>query len=227
MFCSVANRRRVLAGLLLMSLCIISCGIETFAYLYPPRRDYENSNLDDESKRYCRFITADSSNDPQYFKGTEIYYRIYEKESDCTADISMISTKNDNNPSGVVEYILGTKKYALLGRDTSPSGSRPLIGRAASDQTVRFRLQDYGGDPAGFTLNGTPWGIPYRSSDIIGNKMFNSSTIHSSDSDVFPSSSPSTSYFFVNFYAASYGYDKNFRTLYSSAAHLGYIKLNK
>ncbi len=222
-----------LAALFVLSLLIMSsCGIETFVYLYPPRRNYENSNSDDDANRYCEFKTADSTNSTSasaYFRGTEIYYRIYENEADCSSDITVIDKRNEDNPSGVALYVLETKKYALLGFNEGSSDIRPLITSSAADRTIRFRLEDYGGtaDPAKLRINGSIAGTPCRSRAISGDRLFKNTTIQSSDSDVTSSSTPSLTHFFVNFYAVSYGYDQNFRTVYSSIAHLGFIKIDK
>lgn len=218
---------------------IAACGIENVVYLYPPPQDsvYDTSDLVDASKRYCRFTTADSLNTgsaAEYFQGTEIYYRIYEREADCIEDRTQINRYNDSNPSSVAQYLQDTKKYARLRCSGISASQRPLIARSGSDRNVRFRLQDYGipgsgFDPALLTVGGSSLGIPYRDGKIISSKQeFKGTHITVGDEDVQRASvSVSESYWYVHFYAVSYGYDKSFRTLYSSLTALGFIRVDR
>jgi len=214
------------------SMLFTACGIGNVVYLEKPRRIYDTSELDDLSRRYCEFNTADSANTTHaagYFEGTEIYYRIYERESDCINDRATIFQYNDKNPSSAAQYLQTTKKYYPL--TTSSVTRRPLIGTFGSNVTVRFRLQDYGGttDPAQLVANGSSLGVPYRSGNILLSKRgFTRQNIAVEDEDVQRSSSSNTdAFWWVNFYAVSYGYDAAFRTLYSSLEPLGAIKLEK
>lgn len=214
-------------------LTTAACGIENVIYLERPRRRYGTSYLNDLSKRYCEFATAgawNTENAAGYFQGTEIYYRIYERESDCTSDISAISRYNDDNPANAATYLQDTKKYyRLITADTS---KRPLMPASISDTIVRFRLQDYGDtvDPALLTVDSSSLGVPYRGLEIpVDKRSFEKQNIALEDTDVQKTSSTneSTEFWYVNFYAVSYGYDKSFRTLYSSLEPLGYIKMER
>jgi len=213
-------------------MLITACGIENVVYLEKPRRIYDTSELNDLSRRYCEFDTADSVNTAYaagYFEGTEIYYRIYERESDCINDRVAIFQYNDNNPSSAAQYLQNTKRYYPL--TTSNVTRRPLIGSSGSNTTVRFRLQDYGGatDPARLVVGGSSLGVPYRGSNILPSKRsFTRDNISVGDEDVQKASSSNTDVFWwINFYAVSYGYDTAFRTLYSSLEPLGTIRLEK
>ncbi len=214
-------------------LTTAACGIENVIYLERPRRRYGTSYLNDLSKRYCEFATAgawNTENAAGYFQGTEIYYRIYERESDCTSDISAISRYNDDNPANAATYLQDTKKYyRLITADTS---KRPLMPASISDTIVRFRLQDYGDtvDPALLTVDSSSLGVPYRGLEIpVDKRSFEKQNIALEDTDVQKTSSTNESaeFWYVNFYAVSYGYDKSFRTLYSSLEPLGYIKMER
>ena len=233
-----------LQGMLLLlctvSTLLLSCGIESVIFLEKPRRIHDTSYLDQVPERYCHFKTADTwntANSAGYFQGTEIYYRIYGRESDCQSDKAAIDSYNDNNPANAAQYLQDTKKYYRL--TTSGLARRPLINSAGSDIEVRFRLQDYDStDTArlvtGASLGipyqggGTSLGIPYRGTDIFPSKRrFDRQNIADDDVDVQKASSSSDDFWYVNFYAVSYGYDAAFRTLYSSLSPLGYIKINK
>lgn len=234
-----------LRGLLIVfctaSVLWLSCGIETVVFLERPRRIHDTSYQDDRSKRYCHFRTADAVNTAYsagYFQGTEIYYRIYEREADCQSDKSSIDSYNDSNPAAAAQYLQDTKKYYRL--TTSTLATRPLISSTGSDVEVRFRLQDYDsvdtaqlvtapslGSP--YQGGGTSLGVPYRGGEIFYSKRsFDRQNIFTDDADVQKSASSEKGEFWcVNFYAVSYGYDTAFRTLYSSLSPLGYIKIDK
>jgi len=224
--------RRPLLSLLLIALAF-SCGIELIIYLERPRRTYETSYLDDLSKRYCQFNTADEQNTANagaYFQGTEIYYRIYEQESDCTSDTAQINRYNENTPSTAAQYLKETKKYYRL--TTTDVSKQPLIGRYSSNANVRFRLQSYGGttDPAVLAVNGISLGTPLRDIRILAAKRgFDRENISADDEDVQKGSSSSGVHEFwcVNFYAVSYGNDASLKSLYSELEPLGFIKIEK
>ena len=213
-------------------MMLFCCGIESVIYLDKPARVYYNSYLDDFSKRYCAFNTADSwntANAAGFFQGTEIYYRIYEQESDCTNDAAQIVRYNESNPSNSAQYLQDTKKYYRL--TTTVSSKRPLIGSSSSDRAVRFRLQDYdAADPAVLTVGGASLGVPLRDTGILAEKRrFDDGNISANDADTQRASSSSGlhEFWYVNFYAVSYGYDRAFKTLYSAIESLGYIKIKR
>lgn len=215
-----------------LSVFSLSCGIERLIYFEKPRRTYDTSDLEDISRRYCAFTTADSVNTVNaagYFQGTEIYYRIYEHGRDCTSDQSTINRYNEDNPANAAHYLQDSKKYYRL--STSKTNRRPLIRAAAADMSVRFRLQDYGDstDPAQLTIAGALLGIPYRNAGLLSTKRrFDHMSISTDDDDVQKTSwTDSDAFWWVNFYAVSYGYDAAFRSIYSSLEPLGAIKLEK
>lgn len=216
---------------MLLGFTAFSCGIEQFVYLEKPVKTADPSNFDDERKKYCAFITADAENTAnaaEYYKGTEVYYRIYENEKDYVSDKSAINTYNERNPSSAAQYLQDTKKYHCLA--TSDSLGHPLIRAASANRSVRFRLQNYdAADPAMLTLDGRQLGVPCRSSRIPSDKRrFEPKNISVSDDDVQKTSSGgSDAFWWVNFYAASYGYNDAFLSLYSSLEPLGSIKLGK
>jgi len=231
--------RRFLCAAWSVSLVLLftACGIEDIIYLYPPTRTYENSNLDDVSKRYCEFRTADSENarseaEP-YFKGTEIYYRIYESEADCVAATKDIEKRNEDNPAGIALYLLETINYSRLAFQNIDIWLRPLIVKSNVNRRIRFRLQNYSsggtGSIAALTIDGAFKGVPCRGQRIVEEKrLFTGANISRDDVDVVKTSSAaSQAFWYVNFYAASYGYDDSFKTIYSSVAHLGFIKIDK
>ena len=231
--------RRFLYAAWSVSLVLLftACGIEDIIYLYPPIRMYENSNLDDVSKRYCEFRTADSENARSeaapYFKGTEIYYRIYESEADCVAATKDIEKRNEDNPAGIALYLLETINYSRLAFQNIDIWLRPLIVKSNVNRLIRLRLQNYSsgrtGSVAALTVDGVFKGIPCRGQRIVEEKrLFTSANINRNDVDVAKTTATASQpFWYVNFYAASYGYDDSFKTIYSSVTHLGFIKIDK
>ena len=224
-------RRKYMCMLSLLALITVSCGIESIIYLTPPTNIHDTSYLDDLSKRYCQFKTADTHNTAKaagYFQGTEIYYRIYERELDCTGDRAQITRYNTDNPLNAAQYLQDTKRYYRLATTHIQDSKRPLIDSQSSDSDIRFRLQDYGTtDPAILTVNGSSRGTPIRHSGIFNAKRyFVQENISAEDPDVRKASSSGTNTFwYINFYAVSYGYDKSFKPIYSELTALGYIKI--
>lgn len=231
-------KRYIFLLCVLGSMLLTSCGIQSFIYLEKPQRSgHDPSNITDLSARYCQFATADTQNLSavgDYFRGTEIYYRIYERKNDCENDRSQINQYNDDNPFSAVQYLETTKRYYRL--ETTTISTRPLIGRQSSSVTVRFRLQDYGTpvtDPVQLRVAGSPQGIPLRDSRIPNTtntkRNFDRDDIAVGDADVQQASvsGGAEEYWCVNFYAVSYGYTDTFTTLYSALEYLGYIFIEK
>lgn len=215
-------------------MLLTACGIQSFIYLEKPQRSgHDPSNLAALNDRYCAFQTTDAQNIAAvgaYFQGTEIYYRIYERKNDCENDRSQINKYNDDNPFSAAQYLETSKRYYRLATDQI--STRPLIGIQSSNVTVRFRLQDYGipvTDPAQLTIDGVSQGLPRRDGRIQNSKIFDRENIARGDDDVQRSSVPSevNDYWYVNFYAVSYGYTTTFSTLYSALEYLGYILIEK
>lgn len=230
----IRYRKYIFCFCFLSTILLTACGIQSFIYLEKPERSgHDPSNLEDLSQRYCEFNTADTANATQaagYIKGTEIYYRIYERENDCKNDKSIIDDYNAKHPVAAAKYLEETKKYYRL--ETNQILTRPLIGTHSADVTVRFRLQDYGSpaiDPAQLTINGVSRGIPRRDGRIQNNnKIFNKDNIAIGDDDVQAASSSGTeAYWYVRFYAVSYGYTSTFSTLHSPLEDIGYILIEK
>ena len=210
-------------------LLYASCGIEDIIYLEKPNNLHETSYLNDKSQRFCSFATTEANNVTNaggYFQGTEIYYRIYEWEADCLNDRTAIQQYNKDNPFNSAHYLQDGKKYRRLELDTVDSGHRPLIENANADRVIRFRLEDFTADPALLTVSGASRGAPRRE----GKKMFTAAHIAAADKDVQAASSGSSGshqFWYVDFYAASYGYDKSFKIIYSEVEPLGYIKIDR
>lgn len=200
-----------------------SCGIDNILYLAPPHRKNDPSNHTDDSLKYFEFKTSDEENTENaagYFRGFEIFYRIYENFSDGESDIAAANRYNDSNPSGAVEYLLSSLSFfPLKCKDIT---GIPLIQADTADRTVQFRLIPYASSSAVLTINSAVLGDVLRTTDM----PFTS--IHKGDKDIKSSQQPDSSgELLVAVFAAAYGMDSSFHKAYSELVFLGKIKIPK
>lgn len=78
------KRVGVLLSLFLLTL-VISCGLPTYAYLYPPELAYARNNPEDIPERDLIFKNA-YNNNINIFSGYEIYYKFYNPLDTDTVD---------------------------------------------------------------------------------------------------------------------------------------------
>lgn len=236
---SSAVARCRFAFLCALILGITACGIEEYIYLYPPITKNSPSTVD-PSGAYFSFTTADADNTADaggYFQGWEVYYRIYNSETDRAADVNDIVTKNTKDSANVFSYISSTKKYRrmtlLNGSATNSMLSAPLLKGTGTDRLVEIRPVS-GGDeyPVEFSVDGTQLtgsdgenAYVWRSLDDVNAKSFDYPEIDSADADVTFNSSGGTDSWYLQAFALAIGYDLNYKALYSAAANLGSLKI--
>ncbi|MBR5867561.1 MAG: hypothetical protein IKZ04_06580, partial [Spirochaetaceae bacterium] len=80
---------------ILLILLLVSCGLETFYYLDPPLADAEIANPEDPAERVFTFKTAKNIDSADIFKGTSVYYRLYNSFSAMTSNRSTIANINE------------------------------------------------------------------------------------------------------------------------------------
>ena len=73
----------------------ISCGLDTFYYLDPPLADAEIANPEDPAERVFTFQTASNSSSSDIFKGTSVYYRLYNNFSVMSSNMQTIASINE------------------------------------------------------------------------------------------------------------------------------------
>ncbi len=210
-----------------VAFLFIGCGVDNFVYLYPVKQILHSPSADDFNN-YYEFRTTDddnASNASDYFRGFEIYYRIYNSDTIRAQDVSDISTWNTNNPTTVFNYISTTKKYVRMNA-AGRIGSYPLIFGTSTDRDVKIRLIDYGIESAAINVGGTGLGTPLRTkNEGTQTDSFTFGEIASTDSDVTYSTSGETTKFYVQAYVFAYGYDTVYKPIYSSAFGLGTITI--
>lgn len=233
---------RAVKAVTLLVLCLLafaSCGIEEFVYLVPVDLR-EHSPSEDATYNYFAFRTTDAKNQDEagdYFKGFEIYYRIYNNESVRSSDAGAINNYNDDDPTIAYNFLKNTKKYVRLltsGRGTTT----PLIPAAAANRTVRIRLIRYTDILPSFILEDMDgnvlddYGRPLRSvSEKLGSDptLFEFDEIGEGDDDVTWSTwtDENDKQLYVQAYVMAYGFDASYKQLYSELFYLGYITLTK
>jgi len=209
-----------------IAFIFLSCGIDDVVYLEPPIFYHSPTGHNDENEKYFEFETSDSANltgSAGYFKGFEVYYRIYESERDCKNLVDNIINYNNSNPSNAVSYLLSSYNFKLLTYQGHSYQDRPLVpaGNSSLNRRIKFRLEAVLSLPNDFLIDGTSKGRVLRQNS----EEFSSAK--KGDYDVQSSSNPSTDSFYVAAFAATYGFDKSFKPLYSSLISLGYVKIKK
>ncbi len=232
-------RSRVLIALFaaFIGLYLVSCGIETFVYLYPVTyRDFEPSSS--PGYNYFSFRTSDDRNEaesPGYFKGFEIYYRIYNNNSTRVNDKSLINNYNNDNPTTAYTYLLNTKLYKRLSCVVRPNDI-PLIPGSDTNREVIVRLEQFNEQSPQISVSGDAslYGVPRRTNDetSASDKLFDLDEIDQGDSDLTYSSSWDTDgvgkkLAYVQAYVVAYGYDGSYKSIYSELFELGFITLKE
>ena len=221
---------------IVFQICVIfllsSCGIDNFVYLYPVTQLLNNPSSVDPSLNYFAFRTSDKNNHDasgDYFKGFEIYYRIYNSETIRSSEASDIYSYNDKNPTTSFNYLVNSKKYSRMvhvGRTTEI----PLIPGSTDNQDVTIRLTKNGDEyPAAFSVGSLEnLGDPRRSlNEGTSFVPFDYANITESDNDVQYSSSSTKDKWFVQAYVVTYGYDESYKAYFSQIFSLNYVTVSK
>ena len=155
------------------------CGLESFYFLDAPVTDGHSYPTYDSSDplSFCfRFMTAEQSeNNSQYigsgaefsFKGTEVYYKIYNNFNTMKSNentIDNLNTSSTASVSAAADRLLGSFRYQPLcftgGSDVV--SETPFVAASGTDRYVYIKLNDYGSSD------------DYKSSICIGDHSFDS-----------------------------------------------------
>ena len=211
--------------LCLLSIFIFfSCGIDNIVYLEPPKLIHSPTGHTDPALMYFEFETSDKKNwGIGEFLGFEVYYRIYESETDCKNLIKNMVQYNESNPANSVNYLLSSYNYKLLTYQGHFYQDRPIVPASGSpvNRRVRFRIEALTSYPNVFSIDGTIQGKVLRQ---FGEEF---TAAKHGDYDVQSSSNPSADSFYVAVFAATYGYDISFKPIYSELVSLGYVEIKK
>lgn len=212
----------------ILVLCLVffnlSCGLDIIEYYEPPYvtiNPPEPENIDSNQK-YILFRTNNSENTSISFKGTNVFYKIYNNREDARNDRDRLKSISQNDYSGTsAETLITNYKYSMLNNSNilcpkSESGSDDYDVRIDFTDSNRFAL----------IINGKEQ-KPLRA---VENKEFNFDSSYWSydserDFDVKYNSSSATDVWYVQFFAASVGLSSTLTEQYSNIVYLGCISL--
>jgi len=209
-------------------LSLSGCGIDEYVYLYPVTNPHLPSA--DLANNYFSFKTSDNKNSDEasgYFKGFEIYYRIYNSESTRNSDVVAINNYNSDNPSSAYSYLINTKNYCRMSCAVRPVDF-PLIIESTIDRIVVISLGQ-SNKTLGIFVDGDTslYGEARRTNNGTSEeeKIFDFEEIDNGASDFTYSSSGESDIVYIQAYAVAYGYDQSYKSIYSELCNLGYVTL--
>ena len=220
------NKIMVFATCILV-LCLVffnlSCGLDIIEYYEPPYvtiNPPEPENIDSNQK-YISFRTNNSENTSISFKGTNVFYKIYNNREDARNDRDRLKSISQNDYSGTsAETLITNYKYAMLNNSNILCPKR----ESGSDYDVRIDFTD--SNKFALIINGDEQ-KPLRA---VENYEFNFDSSYwtydnERDFDVKYNSSSATDVWYVQFFAASVGLSSTLTEQYSNIVYLGCISL--
>lgn len=214
----------------ILVLCLVffnlSCGLDIIEYYEPPYvtiNPPEPENIDSNQK-YISFRTNNSENTSISFKGTNVFYKIYNNREDARNDRDKLKSISQNDYSGTSAEILITNdkyKYAKL------NNSNILCPKSESGSDYDVRIDFTDSNRFALIIDGKEQ-KPLRA---VENKEFNFDSSYwtyeneQRDFDVKYNSSSATDVWYVQFFAASVGLSSTLTEQYSNIVYLGCISL--
>jgi hypothetical protein len=196
-----------------------SCGLENYVTFYAPS---ENSP---SSTSPTRILVHNTLNTSLYFRGYQVYYRIYASDSNVTSptaaasDASVIeSSLSTTTPDTVVTRLKNAGYKQVVGLVGSSSAS-PLISVAAADveKTIIAKL-DFNAGTAVVSVGGVDQTASPYETRLLRRAVTNSLGEYRTFGDSAISddcSSTTGKYFWIRMYAVAYGIDNSFYNIYS------------
>ena len=211
----------------ILVLCLVffnlSCGLDIIEYYEPPYvtiNPPEPENIDSNQK-YISFSTNDSENTSISFKGTNVFYKIYNNREDARNDRDRLKSISQNDYSGTsAETLITNYKYAML------NNSNILCPKSESGSDYDVRIDFTDSNKFALIINGDEQ-KPLRA---VENYEFNFDSSYwtydnERDFDVKYNSSSATDVWYVQFFAASIGLSSTLNEQYSNIVYLGCISL--
>lgn len=211
----------------ILVLCLVffnlSCGLDIIEYYEPPYvtiNPPEPENIDSNQK-YISFSTNNSENTSISFKGTNVFYKIYNNREDARIDRDKLKSISQNDYSGTsAETLITNYKYAML------NNSNILCPKSESGSDYDVRIDFTDSNKFALIINGDEQ-KPLRA---VENYEFNFDSSYwtydnERDFDVKYNSSSATDVWYVQFFAASVGLSSTLTEQYSNIVYLGCISL--
>lgn len=252
------NRPSIIVGggllLIILLFTLASCGMPTYAYLYPPVLAYIRDNPETIPDQDLIFTNA-YNNNASIFSGYEIYYKIYDpSDSADNADMYI------DDKSKIASYAAGdntelenngfSRLYISDKADINTythSEIKPafLLPPELVDENFRIRLKFLQELPAAssflaetfdsilFSFTETPYlyrRVLNSSTSVTSNKYFDVDDFDIYDNDM-PSSidqASSSDYLYITFFILSYGRDiaDITKSVYSTPLYLGTLRFD-
>lgn len=216
----------------ILVLCLVffnlSCGLDIIEYYEPPYvtiNPPEPENIDSNQK-YILFSTNNSENTSISFKGTNVFYKIYNNREDARNDRDKLKSISQNDYSGTsAETLITNYKYAMLNKNNSNILCLCPKSESGSDYDVKIDFTD--SNRFALIIDGKEQ-KPLRA---VENYEFNFDSSYwtyeneQRDFDVKYNSSSATDVWYVQFFAASVGLSSTLTEQYSNIVYLGCISL--
>ena len=111
-----------------LTLILMGCGLEDYAYLYPPSAWGEGDVF---------YFTNDTRNDPSIFMGYKILYRFYKSTESITSDMTKIENLYDSYPTSI-----DTKMEGLGYKELKISDNlNTSLAIASADRNTSFTIR--------------------------------------------------------------------------------------
>lgn len=207
-----------------------SCGLEVIDYYYPPNPS-DNAYIEPSSlsEQKITFFTNASSNTSPFYKGTKVYYRIYNDEQKAKSDRqALTSYVTDSSTSYYAfERLTSTYKYQKLNNsDTLFLKNSPPKEEVILD----FTTINTEGSEARATYNENTFDIfrivqnykkEYLSFNLGSDYSYNAEV----DIDIEYTSDSASSSWYINFFAVNFGISETFTEQYSTITYIGSVLL--
>jgi hypothetical protein len=232
-----------------MCFFLCACGLAVYYVLEAPDcNDEKYAGVTNYEDKYFDFDTADSDNyGTSGYKGTKVYYKIYNSLTKLTTHVSNIESVNDEYSEDGYDKMTGYGYQALQFDDSGyandVTSSSYIKSNLGSDQVVAIRLitEGYTGseyytglyldaDEDAQLTSGSEDALILRNSgdafslsdvtDDIETAVDEGNTGDQDDMWIYETSDDD---WYVAAYAVAYGYDSSYSPFYSEVTYLGYL----
>ncbi|MCR5189430.1 MAG: hypothetical protein K6C97_10880 [Treponema sp.] len=236
--------------LLLCLVCLflfnMGCGLDVFYVIEAPTTIIHSPSYDstDFSESYFAFYTNEtniSSTSGLKFKGTEVYYRIFDSSSQMQSEVNtLVSLSNDDSTSSTAADTM-IKSYGFSKLRVKDNYEEPLIPYSGTNKNIYIRLTDYqdieaysarileDGASGTYLNSATSKTVPVRNAYYTFNFGRDGSTdkVPEKDDDDFDYiSGPTDSKYYVAMFAVAFGYDAAYTNYYSNILYLGSVTID-
>lgn len=209
--------------LFIIIVLLTACGLEDFRYLGPPISPYKSATM-----KSIEFHHNIDNDDPDFFKGYELYYRIYDKEDNAKADVFKIQQYALAQPVSSYPQVLSLAYKKLQNKNNFlevPLVSIPAV-ELNIDHTITLDITNLNQEQILLDKIKILDIVRYSTSGT-NTETFEFSSINSGDSD-FSYTGATTSTYYIVFVAFSYGFNvEQLVTVYSQALVFDAIELTQ